>query len=152
LDSSDLGNYNDILHLLGNAHYQLKNYQDAATFLSQYNQRVKTTREEDYQLGFCYLKSNQWDKALGYLERSSRIDDSLGQISLYQIGLCYQNQEKWLPARNAFEKAANRKIHAAIREDALYQFAVISYKIDINPYDESVRHLQIPNQCLRIYQ
>ena len=139
LDSSDLGNYNDVLHLLGNAHYQLKNYQEAATFLSQYNQRVKTTREEDYQLGFCYLKSNQWDKALGYLERSSRIDDSLGQISLYQIGLCYQNQDKLLPARNAFEKASNRKIHAAIREDALYQFAVISYKIDINPYDESVR-------------
>ncbi|MCX8486024.1 MAG: hypothetical protein ORN53_02395, partial [Crocinitomicaceae bacterium] len=26
-----------------------------------------------------------------------------------------------------------------IQEDALYQFAVISFKVDINPYDESVR-------------
>jgi tetratricopeptide (TPR) repeat protein len=44
-----------------------------------------------------------------------------------------------LPARNAFERVSKMTAKPILAEDALYQFAVISFKIDINPYDESVR-------------
>jgi tetratricopeptide (TPR) repeat protein len=58
---------------------------------------------------------------------------------MYQIGEAYLSLDKLLPARSAFERASEMKALPVIQEDALYNFAVISFKVDINPYDESVR-------------
>lgn len=139
LDSADVGNYNDIVHLLGDSYYKMERYKEAAVYLKLYNDKTKTTRSEDYQLGHALMQSGNLDAAILYLERAARIDDSLGQIAMYDIGSCYLKNEKLLPARNAFEKASTMKTLSQVAEDALYQFAVISFKIDINPYDESVR-------------
>lgn len=139
LDSSNLSNSTDILHLLGDAHYRLGNYKEACGYLSLYNEKTKTTRDDDYQLGFSYLKTENFEFAIRYLDRVARVDDSLGQSAMYQIGNAYLGIGKLLPARNAFDKASKMKTLPIVAEDALYQFAVISFKIDINPYDESVR-------------
>lgn len=139
LDSNELVNVNDIFHLLGDAYYQTQQYKNAAFYLKQYNDKTKTTRSEDYELGDAFMKSGFLDAALIYLERAARIDDSLGQTAMYEIGGCYLRSNRLLAARNAFEKASMMKSLPDVSEDALYQFAVISFKIDINPYDESVR-------------
>ena len=139
LDTAELGNYNDILHLLGDSYFKLNQYKEAAHYLSSYDKRAKTTRIDDYQLGFSLMNSAQSDQAITYLERAARIDDSLGQTAMYHIANCYLNANKMLPARNAFERVSKMTAKPALSEDALYQFAVISFKIDINPYDESVR-------------
>jgi tetratricopeptide (TPR) repeat protein len=139
LDTADLGNYNDILHLLGDSYYKTERFKEASTYLKQYNDKTKTSRAEDYQLGDALMKSGDPETAILYLERAARMDDSLGQTAMYEIGSCYLKHDKLLPARNAFEKASTMKTLGNVAEDALYQFAVISFKIDINPYDESVR-------------
>lgn len=139
LDTADLSNYKDIVHLLGDSYYKTQRYKQAAAYLKEYNDKTKTTRSEDYQLGDALMKGGNIEAALIYLERASRIDDSLGQTAMYEIGTCYLSNDKLLPARNAFERASTMKTLTAVAEDALYQFAVISFKIDINPYDESVR-------------
>ena len=41
-------------------------------------------------------------------------------------------------ARSAFENASQMSAIPKIKEDTLYNFAVISFAVDINPYDESV--------------
>ena len=139
LDTAELGNYTDILHLLGDAHFKLNHYKEASTYLLAYDKRAKTTRIDDYQLGFALMNSEQHDQAITYLERAARIDDSLGQTAMYHIANCYLSAQKMLPARSAFERVSTMKSNPLLSEDALYQFAVISFKIDINPYDESVR-------------
>ena len=139
LDTADLGNYNDIVHLLGDSYFKVGNYESAAKYLSIYNKKSKTTRADDYQLGYALMKSGKTEEAITFLERSSRINDSLGITSMYNIGHCYLVLNKMLPARNAFERASEMGSLPVLAEDALYQFAVISFKIDINPYDESVR-------------
>jgi tetratricopeptide (TPR) repeat protein len=139
LDTADLGNYTDIVHLLGDSYFKTGNYQLAANYLSIYDKKAKTTREDDYQLGYALMKNNNPEQAISYLARAARIDDSLGQTAMYYIGYCYLGENKMLPARNAFDRVAEMKTLPQLSEDALYQFAVISFKIDINPYDESVR-------------
>jgi tetratricopeptide (TPR) repeat protein len=139
LDTADLGNYNDIVHLLGDSYYKTERFKEASTYLKLYNDKTKTSREEDYQLGDALMKSGDFETAILHLERAARIDDSLGQTAMYDIGRCYLKNDKLLPARNAFERASTMKTLGNVAEDALYQFAVISFKIDINPYDESVR-------------
>ena len=139
LDTADLGNYNDIIHLLGDSYFKLNQFENAAKHLLTYNKGAKTTRADDYQLGYALMKSNKTEEAIPFLERSARIDDSLGQTAMYHIGYCYLSQGKMLPSRNAFERVSKMTTNPVLTEDALFQFAVISYKIDINPYDESVR-------------
>jgi len=148
LDSSDLGNYNDVLHLLGDAYFKTNDFKSASIYLMEYNKKVKTSREDDYQLGIALMKSGNTENAIAYLERTGRLDDSLGHTAMYQVGQCYLDKEKLLPARNAFEKASDMRSNPIISEDALYQFAIISFQIDINPYDESVRAFE---KYLKLY-
>jgi len=129
----------DLIHLTGDAYYQLKNYYDAIPFLIKYDKASKTTREDDYALGYCYYKTNRFYEAIRKLDNLLRPGDSLSQIAFYQIGDCYLELNNLLSARIAFQKASELSYNSKIAEDALYNFAVISFKLDINPYDESVR-------------
>jgi tetratricopeptide (TPR) repeat protein len=139
LSCTFVNNEADIQHIIGDSYYQLGLYKDAIGFLEKYHAKSKGTRDDFYELGFSYYKTNQYEKAIKNFDKVTRVDDSLGHIAMYQIGDAYLKSEKLLPARSAFERASEMKSLENIQEDALYQFAVISFKVDINPYDESVR-------------
>lgn len=134
-----LDNESDIQHIIGNSYYKLADYKKAIEFLEQYQTKQKPTRDDAYELGYSYYQTKNYDKAIRSFDKVTRVDDSLGQIALYHIAECYQNLDKLLPARSAFERASEMTKIPEIQEDALYNFAVISFKVDINPYDESVR-------------
>jgi tetratricopeptide (TPR) repeat protein len=142
LDSTSLTDVSDVYHLLGDAHYKLKQYKDAAKYLEIYYQKSQTTRVDDYQIAYSLFRINEYEKAIKYFDRVARIDDSLGQTAMYQIADSYQKLGKLLPARSAFYRASEMKSVEKIQEDALYNFAILSFKVDINPYDESVKALE----------
>lgn len=150
IESSELEYKSEILHFLGDAYYQQglveKNQQkrtalfnEAAKYLTKFGSNAQVSREDQYTIGYSLLSSNRTDEAISYFEKAGRIDDSLGQNAMYQIGVCYLNQKKMTAARNAFERASKMKSLPELSEDALYQCAQISFSIDINPYDESIR-------------
>jgi tetratricopeptide (TPR) repeat protein len=142
LDSSNLVNSNDINHLLGDAYYRSKKYDEAIPYLAEYNKKTKTTRDDDYELGFSYFRAGMYIEAVKILDKVAQVKDSLGQTAYYHIGEAYLNEKKLSPARAAFEAASKIQADAAIQEDALFNYAVLSYKLDINPYDEAVEALQ----------
>lgn len=139
LNCGFVNNEFDIQHIIGNAYYQLGKYDLALPFLERYHQNARGTRDDYYELGYAYYKNQQFEKAIRNFDRVTRTKDSLCHIAMYQIGDAYLQLNKLLPARSAFERAAEMNFLAQIREDALFQFAVLSFKVDINPYDESVR-------------
>ena len=139
LDSSSLSDVSDVYHLLGDAHYKLNQFKDAAKYLEIYYQKAQTTREDDYQIAYSLFRNEEYERAIKFFDRVARVDDTLGQTAMYQIGDCYQKLNKLLPARNAFFRASEMKTIEKIQEDALYNFAILSFKVDINPYDESVK-------------
>ncbi len=125
-------------HIIGNAYYRLGKYDEAVSYLEFYNQKANTTRDDDYQLAIAYSKSSDCAKAVKYFDKVARIKDTLGQIALYHAGECYMTLNQLDFAKNAFESAARMKMDAVIEEDALFNFAILSYKLDLNPYDETV--------------
>ncbi|MEN9743489.1 MAG: hypothetical protein RLZZ65_1294 [Bacteroidota bacterium] len=139
LSCTFVNNEFDIQHIIGNAYYQLGQYDKALPYLEKYHQNARGTRDDYYEFGYAYYKTQQYDKAIKNFDKVTRVQDSLGHIAMYQIGDAYLKLNKLLPARSAFERAAEMKELPQIQEDALFQFAVISFKVDINPYDESVR-------------
>lgn len=130
-------------HLIGDAFYKIGKYDEAVPFLEEYNRKSATTRDEDYQLGYAYFKSGDYNNSIRMFDKVSNVKDELGQVSLYHIGEAYLKQDNYLYARNAFELASNMSFDADIEEDALYNYAVLSYKLDYNPYDEAVEALNL---------
>jgi tetratricopeptide (TPR) repeat protein len=139
LANATLVNEKDISHLIGDAYYRIGKYDEAVPHLEKYDKLAETTRDDDYQLGFAYYKSRQFDKAIKLFDRVARKgQDSLSQVAYYHIGESYIATKNNLAARSAFQKASEIDKDPKIQEDALYQFAVLSYKLDVNPYNESI--------------
>lgn len=158
-DSIFLANEKDINLLVGDAYYRVGKYDEAVPYLEKYNAKANTTRQEDYTLAYCYYQSGAYKKAIGFFDKTTKVEDTLAQVSFYQIGECYLQLKEAVPARLAFEQAARKNFRSDVKEDALYQFAVLSYKLDLNPYDEAIiameRYLnEYPNSLRKneIYQ
>jgi tetratricopeptide (TPR) repeat protein len=130
-------------HIIGDAFYRLGKYDEAVPFLEYYNEKSNTTRDDDYALAVAYWKSSNCTKAVKYFDKVARIKDTLGQIALYHAGECYINLNQLVYARTAFEAASELDMDALIQEDALYNYAILSYKLDMNAYDEAVEALEL---------
>lgn len=129
-------------HLIGDSYYKTGKFDEAVPYLEAYNAKANTTRDDDYQLGYAYFRSASYDKAITYFDKVSRVKDTLGQIALYHAAECYMNTNETAYARKAFGAAAQLDMDKLIQEDALYNYAILSYKLDLNPYDEAVVALE----------
>lgn len=138
LDSVDTKNSIVIEQLVGDAFYQQGKYDEAVPFLESYNRKSATTRDDDYQLGYAYFKSDDYINAVKMFDKVAKTKDELGQISLYHIGECYLKLDNLYYARNAFELASTMPFDAQVEEDALYNYAVLCYKLDFNPFNDAV--------------
>jgi tetratricopeptide (TPR) repeat protein len=133
----------EMLQLIGDAYYRIGKFDEAVVYLESYNQKSKTTREDDYQLGYAYYKTGMYGQAIRMFDRVSRTKDKLGQVAFYHIAECYVNMNELTRARLAFKAAADLDFDIIVQEDALYNFAVMSYKVDYNPYNEALKAFEI---------
>jgi len=138
-NNGSIVNEKDMNHLIGDAYYRTGKYTEAVPYLEKYNKATETSREEDYRLGYAYFKSGAFPKAVRLFDRVKKVEDSLGQVAYYHIGESMLQSKKLVAARSGFEGAAFLDFDPRIQEDALYNYAIISYKLDINPYDEAVK-------------
>lgn len=142
LDSLKPGEQLEMNRLIGDAFFKLNKFDEAVPFLEKYNLKAVATRDDEYQLAYSYFKSSNYQKAVKYFDKVARKKDTLGQIALYHAGECYMNLNELVYARTAFDAASQLDMDELIQEDALYNFAIISYKLDLNPYDEAVLALE----------
>lgn len=136
-------NQKDLDLIIGDAYYRTGQYKEAVPYLERYNRAVNPTREESYRLGYAYYKSGMPEKAIRSFDRSKKEEDSLGQASFYHIAECLLQLDNKVSARSAFEGAAFIDADPVIAEDALFHYAILSYKLDINPYDEAVEAFEL---------
>lgn len=143
MDTIDARNSVQMSRLIGDAFYRIGKYDEAVPFLEEYNHKSATTRDEDYQLGYAYFKSKDYKNAIIMFDKVAKTKDELGQVALYHMGECYLEMENYIYARNAFDLASTLPFDTDIEEDALYNYAVLSYKVDYNPFDEAVEALNL---------
>lgn len=142
-NKGNIVNEKDMDHLIGDAFYRTGKYDEAVPYLERYNKVKETTREEDYRLGYAYFRSGSYDKAVRLFDKVKKVEDSLGQVSFYHIGESMLKLDNLISARSGFEGAAFIDEDPVIQEDALYNYAILSYKLDINPYDEAVEAFEM---------
>lgn len=132
-------NINDIKHLLGACSFKSQNYADALEYLSLYKTATKKISREDwYMLGISAYKTDDFKNAIAYLSKATSKEDILTQNSYFHIAMAYIKLGDKKNARMAFEAAARYKYDSGIQEDALYNYALVTYEMSFSPFNESV--------------
>ena len=149
LDSAVSKRVPELAKVLGESFFRKGKYKEALPYLKKYEKSVKVLhRPENFMMGYILYSLKDYDDAVDYLIKTTNIDDSLGQNAYYHIGDCYIKLNNKLNARNAFGQAAKIELDKSIQEDALFNYAKLSYELAFNPYNDAIKAFQ---QYLRKY-
>ncbi len=143
LDSAITKRAPEIAKIIGESYYRLSKYKEAIPFLKKYEKAAGSlSRKDNYQLGFSHYKINECEDAISYFIKIGNIDDSLEQSAYYHIADCYIKTDSKQNALNAFGLASKLEFDKGVQEDALYNYAKLSYELAFNPYNEAIKAFQ----------
>lgn len=150
LNQGGIRNLKEIYQLVGQAYFEKGQYQNALPYFEYYAERSGKMREEEfYQLGFVYMEANRPKKAIQYLEELKDVDSKLGQNAVFNLGRLYLQTRDYSSARSAFYQAARLEFDPQIQDDALFNYAKLSYELK---YDrDAITALQLITPTSRHY-
>lgn len=133
----------EIARIVGEGFYRNNDYVKAVHYLEIFMDKgYYADSTSNYQMGYSYYKTKQFDKATPYFQKTSDMDTEIGQLSLYYLGDIYLKENNKNAARSAFRFASKSKFNQEIKENALFNYAKLSYELDIDPYHESIIALE----------
>ncbi|MBN2263271.1 MAG: tetratricopeptide repeat protein [Prolixibacteraceae bacterium] len=131
---------NELLKIVGDAYYQTGKYINAIQFLDLYKGvNGKKTPEDFFRLGYCYYMSKDYNNAIKAFEKASIKNDALAQNAFYHLADCYLQTGDKNKARVAFEQASKFDFDPLIEEDALFNFAKLTYELSYSPFNETIK-------------
>ena len=140
LNNSNTKRAEEISRLLGESYFGKKQYQEAIPYLEDYQKKARGNSAQDkYQLAYCYYQTEQYEKAIPLFSRLSGYEDELGQTSLYQLADCYLKTKNRQAARNAFLEVYKMAIDEKLTEDALFNYAKLSFHLQFDPYNKAIK-------------
>ena len=129
----------EIARIVGDSYFKLRQYDSALVYLNKYVEKTPQLSRDDYYLvGFTYYKTGNFSEAAKHLERVSTVDDSLSQNANYHLADCYLKLNDKPKARQAFGMAAKLDFDSFIKEDALFNFAKLTYEQLYAPFNEAI--------------
>lgn len=139
LDSASTKRAPEIARLVGEGYYNVGDYINSAIYFEKF---IEKSSNIDtlvyYQLGYSYYKNGEYGRALKSFQASADNKTEIGQLSLYYIGDCYIKNGNKKAARSAFRFAFKNDHSLHITENALFNYAKLSFELDIDPYHESI--------------
>ncbi len=125
-----LRNDTEIKQLLGQAYFEQGNYASARPLLEEYARGNRKMREEElYQLAFTQYQLQDYQAAGKTFQEAGGADSPTGQSANFLLGDIYLRQGDRRNARTAFGNASRMNYDAALREEALYNYAKLSYEL-----------------------
>jgi tetratricopeptide (TPR) repeat protein len=131
---------NELMKILGDAYFETGQFISAVKYLDGYQGvKGKKTREDFYRLGYCYYMNKNYSKAIEAFENVTTEKDELAQNTYYHLADCYLKTSNKKNARTAFEEASKLSFNIAIEEDALFNYAKLSYELSYSPFNETIK-------------
>lgn len=129
-NSRRLRNDDEIKQLLGQAYFEQGQYAQARPYLEAYAKRNRKMREEElYQLGFVRYQMSDFPAAAEAFQDAGGADSPVGQSANFMLGDTYLRLGDRPNARTAFGNASRMNYDAAMREEALFNYAKLSYEL-----------------------
>ena len=126
--------------------YEQQDYAKALNYynIARENSRKAFPREVEFQIGYCKMKQADYEGAItNFQNATKRINnDELAQYASYYMAQCYlkTNQDKF--ARNAYLAAYKADFDHEMSEDALFNYAKLSFISGVDPFNEAVAQLE----------
>ncbi|MCQ2305958.1 MAG: tetratricopeptide repeat protein [Bacteroidales bacterium] len=144
LAKADKSRKGELALMIAEAWYQQQNFAKALDYydVARKNTKRAFPREVEFRIGFCKMKAADYDAAIGHFQNATRKnDDELGQFGSYYLAQCYieTHQEKF--ARNAFLSAYKSDFDHEMSEDALFNYAKLSFIPGVDPFNDAVAQL-----------
>lgn len=129
----------EIAHLIGDAWFTKNNYEKAEEYYTFFMDHAESVSRADYyRVGRTFHLNNNYSEALRLYDKAITLDDTLSQKAAYRMGECYLKTDEKKYARNAFYKAYQIGIIENIAENALFNYAKLSYELDYDPYNKAI--------------
>lgn len=129
----------EVARLIGEAHYYKKDYALALPFLETYEKESRMLNNDDrYQLAYTYYKTKDYEKASKLFSRLSSLKDTMAQLSAYHLADCFMKTDQKVYARSAYKTAYGLSFDKKIQEDAMFNYAQLSYELSLDPYQKSI--------------
>ena len=133
----------ELYRFIGDAYYNKQNYKEALPYLEKYSTGAKASdREDKYELGYCYYKTGDFDKAIKLLLEIGAKSDLLSQNIWNILGDCYLQKGDKTRARLAFGQASQLDYDKSIKEESLYNYAKLTYETAYAPFGEAIAAFQ----------
>ena len=129
----------ELSKVIGVSYYQLNNYKEALPYVGIYIKGKEITPLQYYVAGYCYAKAGETDRAIQYFEKSVKGKDALAQNGYYELADLYIKNGDKQRAMMAFQNASNFDFDPKIKEDALFQYAKITYELNYSPFNEAIK-------------
>ncbi|TWR27818.1 tetratricopeptide repeat protein [Mucilaginibacter achroorhodeus] len=125
----------EMLRIIGASYFAKGNYDKAVEYYSRFEEQDKgqsQNTQDSYQIGYAYYKVGNYGKAASVLTNLVAQNDNYSQSGSYTLGDVYLKMNNKQGARNAFFTASRLNFDGQLQEDALYQYAKLSYELDFN--------------------
>jgi len=119
--------------LVGHIYFEKRNFAKALPYLEEYvSHTEKVTREDLYELSFCYYQAREWKKAAAGFKELGGKQDSLSQNSMYLLADAYLKLGQKPSARSAFLFCALNSSNAKQKEISKFNYGKLSYELGYN--------------------
>ncbi len=120
--TGEMSSYNDVLYRLAGEHLYDRGEEARAV---NYLEAGEKTRVALYKLGMCYYRQGAFEKAVDNLSQSAaEHSDAMAQNAWLHAGIAYLRLIRKANAQDAFARAAQMAADPAVREMALYNYAL----------------------------
>lgn len=129
----------EIQRMVGESYFNLKQYSQCTEAMEKANQLSALDNQGNYILGYAYYQLNDYSNVAKYFEKAVGKEDSLAQNAWYHLADCYLKLNQKEKAKNAFWAASQLSFILSIKEDALFNFAKLSYELEYSPFNETIK-------------
>jgi TolA-binding protein len=130
----------EVARITAEAFAQLGRYSESLPYYKTFLDSADYVRKEDkYQAGYANYKAGEYQSAIAILGSISSVDSQLGQNAAYYLADCYLKTGDKQDARLAFQSASRGDFDPSIRQDALFNYALITYELSNDPFNEAIR-------------
>lgn len=130
--------------ILGEYWFRQGEYAKAQELLTSYLSAEFSSdqRHDRYLLGISCLNNGDMDGAIEYLSKVTGPDDQMTQNACLHIGLAALKKGDKNMARMSFERASSLPGKEDVREQALYNYAMVIHETSYSPFAESVKSFE----------
>lgn len=117
--------------VVSEAFFALNDTERAEFYFEKYSFDNKNlSRKDIYYAGILSYTQRKFSEAIEILKQVVTEDDSLTQNASYHMGKCYIEMKNKFEALNSFRIASDGSFDKAIKEDALFNYAKLSFDLN----------------------